>query len=207
MKSRQTLVIVVCIIMLFYLSACRTQTSDENALCWMPYNLRFGMTYDEFSEQLAIHGVDVPVLKPAQSNAGFVTDGIEVDVNDSSVWDFLDSPTMKKLADEEIDLLDESGLGMADIDYNNSKPKLYFSFNQNKELYEFYCFWTSTGIFTSSVMPEIIANYNSKLGTAIGTLEFSGKWDTDEHGVSVAYISQDCRMTLVHHCKTYNLDS
>lgn len=208
MNYRQIISIIVCIVMLFCFSACQAQTSDEDTQCWMPFGLQFGMTYDEFSKQLSSHGINVPALKPADSNAGFLTDGIDLDVNDSTVWEFLDSPTMKKLAEEEIELMDESGLWMADSDYGSSRPTVYFSFNQDQELYEFYCFWSCyLGSFPSSVIPEIITNYNTKLGAAQSTSDSSGMWNTEEHRVSLDFISLDSRMTLVHHCYTYDLDS
>lgn len=209
MNYRQIISIIVCIVMLFSFCACQAKTSKDDTPCWMPFGLKFGMTYGQFSKQLEEYGIDTLELKPASSNAGFLTDGgISLDITDSTVWAFLDSPTMKKLAEEEIDILDESGLGSADTAYTFSGPKMYFSFNQDQELYEFYCFWTSfSDSFPSSVLPEIIDNYNNKLGVTGKTSEYSGQWDSDEHKISITYSEEDSRMILVHHCITYNLDS
>ena len=200
---------ILCVVVLFSLSACRKQENVKDSRQWMPFGLEFGMTYDEFSQQLSEAGVAVPALSPADANVGFVTDAVKVDVNDGSVWDFLGSPTMKKLAsEEEIDTSDVV-LWFAKAEYTESEPRMYFSFNQDQKLYEFYCFWETglLGNLPSCVIPEIITNYNSKLGVAQSTTDSSGAWNNNEHSVSIAYHSEDYRMALVHHCITYNLDS
>ena len=208
MNSRKLISIILCIVVLFSFSACQKLENVKDSRQWMPFGLEFGMTYDEFSRQLSKAGVAVPALKPADANVGFVTDAVKVDLNDGTVWDFLGSPTMKKLAAEEIDASDYL-LWMADAEYTNSNPTMYFSFNQNQKLYEFYCFWETglLGNLPSCVIPEIITNYNSKLGVAQSTFDSFGAWNTNEHSVSIAYHSADYRMALVHHCLTYNLDS
>lgn len=207
MTTKQIISALICIVMLFSLCAC--QTSKEDTPCLLPFGLEFGMTYDQFAKQLKERGIDAPAITPASSNAGFFTDdGISPDINDSTVWDFLNSPTMKKLAEEEIDILDESGLGYADSIYTYSSPEIFFSFNQDRELYEFYCVWTSISTaFPSSVIPEIIDNYNNKLGIVGQTAEYAGHWNSNDHRVSITYNDEDFLMVLVHHCVTYNLDS
>lgn len=219
MNYKKLISFIVCMVILFSFSACQTQPSEqqpseqpqskEDTQCWMPYGLKFGMTYDEFSQQLTKMGIPVPALSPADSNAGFVAESIHPDLNDSSVWEFLESPALKKLADEEPDeTADDFDFRFANLDYTYSDPAFYFSFNQDQKLYEFGCFWSCfTENLPSYIAPEIIANYTAKLGAAESTSDFSGTWNTKEHKVSLDYSSEDSLMILYHHCTTYNLDS
>lgn len=62
MNYKKLISFIVCMVILFSFSACQTQPSEqqpseqpqskEDTQCWMPYGLKFGMTYDEFSQQL-----------------------------------------------------------------------------------------------------------------------------------------------------------
>ena len=209
MNYKKLLSVILCFVMLFSFSACQEQTSVKDDQSWMPFGLQFGMTYDEFSKQLSSHGIDAPALVSADANAGYVTDGVvSLDLADSTVWEFLDSKMLKKLAEEDIEISDDVDLGLVDLNYEYSSPAVYFSFNQNQQLYEFYCIWTCMAeVFPLHVIPEIITNYNTKLNMTGITSEYSGEWKTDEHGVSITYSEENSQMILSHHCFKFDLDS
>lgn len=209
MSCKKIISVILCLAMLFCFGACQKQSHKETSPSWMPYGLQFGMTYDEFKQQLSSCGVDAPSLKPADANASYVLERAIFPVSqDSSVWDFLGSATMKKLADEELELSISDDLWEADFAYTVSMPAFYFSFNQNKQLYEFCCIWgCMTDDLPSAVMPEIINNYNTKLGLDGKVSTYFGEWNTNAHRVSIEYSANDEMMILVHHCIEYNLDS
>lgn len=206
MNCKKIISVVLCLATLLCFCSCQKQESKESSPCWIPYDLQFGMTYDEFAKQLSACGIDAPALKAADANASYVLEyAIFPVLQDSSIWDFLNSATMKKLAEEELEISEE--LWKADIAYTVSKPAFYFSFNQNKQLYEFYCIWgCMTDDLPSSVIPEIINTYNTKLGVDGKTSTYFGEWSTNAHKVSIEYSASDEMMLLAHHCIEYNLD-
>lgn len=207
MSCKKIISVVLCLAMLLCFSACQKQESKESSPCWMPYDLQFGMTYDAFAEQLSSCGIEAPELEAADTNASYVLESaIFPALQDSSTWGFLNSTTMKKLAEEEIEISEE--LWEADFAYAVSMPAFYFSFNQNKQLYEFCCIWgCMTDDLPSAVIPEIINNYNTKLGVDGKTSAYFGEWNTNAHKVSIEYSASDEMMLLVHHCIEYDLDS
>lgn len=86
-----------------------TETTEaEEKIVWMPFDLEFGMSYDEAKEVNA----DMPDLKDADANDGYFCG---TQKGDSTVCDLVGLTETPILA-----------------------PQLSYSFNENKELYEYY---------------------------------------------------------------------
>ena len=102
--KRIVCLLVITVIIITCFAGCGKK---EN---WMPYELQFGMTYEEAKELFK----DMPELEKASSNDGYLTKNYS-------------------LGEEEIN-------GYFDFLKPASFPTYAFSFNENKELYEFYAF-------------------------------------------------------------------
>ena len=88
-------------------------------------------------------------------------------------------------------------------------PSIGFSFNQDKELYEFYLMLEADpeGAFGQDYLKALQNVYNKKFSVS----NTVSSWETDEMGVSVKSYDTDLesikKITLVLHDKTHDLNS
>lgn len=138
---------------------------------WMPYKLEFGMTYEEAKERFK----EIPELEDASSNDGYLTG-------------------LYFLEEEEI-------TGYFDFLEPASSPAYAFSFNANKELYEFYCInrFYSVQDYAESLTEDLynsfVGFYDEKTGTEAKQNEYSDGlkaiWETEKVNVSVVAIEEE----------------
>ena len=158
--------LLVTVLMLTCLAGCGKK---EN---WMPYELEFGMTYDEAKEAFA----DMPALEAADANDGYVTE----------------SPY--SLEGEEINAY----FKFLKV---SSFPTYSFSFNEDKKLYEFYCFNSYSSVqdnpekLAEDLFNSYVEFYNEKIGTKAEENEYSdgleAVWKTETVEVSVHLLVRD----------------
>ncbi len=162
-KIVAVLLVVLSITILF--SGC----SEKEV--WLPYELEFGMTYNEAKEVFG----DIPELKEATANDGYLTENYS-------------------LEDEEINKYFEFLKA-------SSFPSYAFSFNENKELYEFYC---GNSIYfiqddaensAENLYNSYVDFYAEKTGEQPEEKEYSdglaANWETDELGISVCMSKEE----------------
>lgn len=155
---------------------------------WMPYELEFGMTYDAAKELFE----DLPELQEASANDGYLTENYS-------------------LGKEEIN-------GYFDFLKPASFPSYAFAFNENKELYEFYCGNSYYFIqddaegSTEDLYNSFVDFYNEKTGITAKEKEnvdgLEAIWETKEVNISVCVIEQeDCYFIYcVVHNNKYDLE-
>lgn len=208
---KKAMCLLLALVLCLSLCACRKEKT-----VWLPYGLEFGMSYDAFVKLLKEQGMTAPAIAPADANDGYFSDGLKMTLTDGDAWEFLGSPSLKTMAQEEVEYDTDSenfALFMADGKYDLCNPMLYFSFNQDKELYECYVSFEefSSNDIASLVIPEIIEYYNDRFFTNGKKSELYGVWNSDEMAASVEFIEGEdvfeANMTMVTlHCIDYDLD-
>ena len=129
-KMKKVLIVLLGALMMLTVTACGSDAG------WLPYDLEFGQSYEDFCATLVENGFREPALKAASSNNGYLTDIIYENGNVLE-WDFLHAETLTSFANCE-DAYER-------IDYTFANPGIAFSFNQKKELYEMYCLFEDLG--------------------------------------------------------------
>lgn len=204
MLKKRLICVTICFALLLGLTGCDiiTQWQSANAVDWMPFGLEFGMTYDEFSAKMNESGITVSPLKAADSNDSYVIDGIPLDTQNPSHWEFLHSDTINALAAS--DEHEDPELAHYDIKFDYILPKIYFSFNQNKELYEFGFMWFVFIVddeFAHLLISDVIAAYDAKFGIPC---DGNTIWETETMGGQLI-ATDDNTFCLILHDKTHNL--
>ena len=165
--------------------------NEENEL--LPYSLQFGMSNDDAKN--ACQGF--PEINNSQSNNGYFSERFSPESED--YWEFfgIDSENLY------------SG-GALIVD-----PAYYFSFNESKQLYEFYVI---TKIYDSERAAEVLFNeyfdyYNEKINVEAevseSDTEISARFETKTLRISVVLEIENDVYTVytVIHNKTYELSS
>ena len=210
---KKILCTLLTLILLFSYSGCSREKQSAGskhadnvtqAVDWMPFGLEFGMTYNEFASKLKSAGIAVSALKRADANAGYVVDGIFLDTKDPSHWEFLHSKMISTLA--ESDDHDDISFTFYDGKFDYLSPKVYFSFNQQEELYEFYFAWSffvADDEFAQLFVSDVITAYDAKFGKPIDN---NDSWETKTMGGSLT-TNDGTTFWLVLQDKTHDLDS
>lgn len=176
-------------------TATTTAPTEEEAAFALPHGLAFGMTYDEAKAAYAL----LPEIAPADANDGYFGTGYALD--------FASIDTAFGLTEETCDLL--------------HSPYTGFSFNENKELYEYYLILSPQSYYVTNVseesaaeqaLDEIYTALDEKLDGEVTESEtdtgITVKWDSDSL-VTELYLTWDeddnFQIMLVMHCKTYEL--
>lgn len=172
-------IISILLVVLCIASVCCGCSSGES---WMPYDLKFGMTYDESQEAFE----DIPELVKADSNDGYLTKTFFPEENDAKEFFGMD---------EEYPTLSYS-----------------FSFNEDKELYEFMVIAQFLTEGRAENLAESLCEYyNEKMGVepevnkSLNTRE--AVWENEEVGISLCMIEDDddCTVYAVVHNKEFEL--
>lgn len=154
---------------------------DDNTL--LPYGLKFGMSYDEAKETYS----EFPEIDKAKSNDGYASEGAYPLLNEYESFFELD---LDKLYEDE----------NARVKF----PAYYFSFNEQKELYEFYVFMH---IENSESSAEVLFNeymdyYEEKLNKDFKTEESTGairaQCETDTLKIEIVLEEEDNDTILVY---------
>lgn len=208
-KPKRILAFLVSCSMMFALGACSGPKEDgtqpgnsqptlaENAENWLPFGLQFGQSYDEFAEAVTSSSLEVPALEPAESNNGYVTEGLYL--SNVAAESFLDygvycAATGDKTMEDQWD-------------------SFYFSFNQDQELYEWYWMTTTSARDTDDVIEAMIATYNEKFGfdgTVNDSSDVCAIWESERLAANIqTNTSQNGTdiVTLVIHSFEYDLNS
>ena len=112
LKTRKIMAVLVSCILVVTLTACSRDEKES----WLPFGLQFGQSYDIFVETIESHDLEAPALNPANSNNGYLTDHIYLQSDEAEAY------------------LSYEVYPAADADVCSFS----FSFNQDKELYEWY---------------------------------------------------------------------
>ena len=173
--KRMVCLLVITVIIITCFAGCGKK---EN---WMPYELQFGMTYEAAKELFK----DMPELKKASSNDGYLTKNYFLEGEINEYFDFLEPAFF---------------------------PSYAFSFNENKELYEFYCGNSYYFIqddaegSTEDLYNSFVDFYNEKTGiTAKEKENFDGLeaiWETEEVNIAVCVIKEEDRYII--YCVVHN---
>ena len=185
MKKIIALVLAV-LCMLTVLGGCGS-SSYENL---MPYGLEFGMTYEEVKAL----DTNAQELEDADSNDGYVC-GLHV--------------AEQALIDEFYGVdFGENG------DFALWFPEYAYSFNQDKELYEYYILSSiSSESWAESVYNSFVSYFSGIIDSEPTTTEtdseLSSVFETDEIrvGISLTSDSDGFMFTLVLHDYTHDLES
>lgn len=138
---------------------------------WMPYELEFGMTYDATKELFK----DMPELKDASANDGYLTKNYSLEKEEiNGYFDFLKPAFF---------------------------PSYAFSFNENKELYEFYCgnsyyyIQDNAEATTEELYNSFVDFYNEKTGITAKEKEnadgLEAIWETEEVNIAVCVTKEE----------------
>ena len=190
MKRKAWLAILLALVMLvgmLSLTACgkkedtkKTEKNDEvveeESGIALPFDLKFGMSYDEFAAKLSENGLVANPLKPAADQSGYKPDVMPLPTDDPSIWKFTGSELLQNLSGKEYHITtdeEESTLFMHQLIYRNSTPCVYAAFNQKKELLEFgfagiytnKTFATATQNFINALAADITPYYDAFFGT------------------------------------------
>lgn len=188
-KTRKILVVLVSCIIAVTLTAC---SRDENKRqSWLPFGLQFGQSYDSFVETIESYDLEAPALKPADSNNGYLTDHL-----------YLQSDKAELYLSYEVYPTDDA-----------DTCSFCFSFNQDKELYEWY--WMSTAELRNSddVIKNMISTYNKKFGfdgTVNNGSNVYAEWDTESLAAQIILSESSDgsdEVDLIFHNFTYDLNS
>lgn len=132
---------------------------------WMPYELEFGMTYETAKEFFN----DIPELQEASANDGYLTKNYSLEKEEvNGYFDFLKPASF---------------------------PSYAFSFNENKELYEFYCgnsfnfMQDDAEGSAEELYNSFVDFYNEKTGITAKEKEnddgLEAVWETEKVNISV----------------------
>ena len=155
---------------------------------WMPYELKFGMTYEAAKDSF----VDMPELQDATANDGYLTKSYSLDEEEiNEYYDFLKPGYF---------------------------PAYAFSFNEKKELYEFYCgnsyYFIQDNAEASSeeLYNAFVDFYNEKTGISATETEYEDGleaiWETKEVNIAVCLTEEEDHYFIycVVHNNKYDLE-
>lgn len=220
---KKVLSVVLCVCMLLSFAACTNEQKPQETTApeapkeiWLPYGLEFGMSYDEFCAKLEAAGVTAPSLRPATANDGYVAGLIDVEPTDQTFWSFFASDEINQLVNyatmldnQQMDqLLEHDKYGVA-LSFSVAFPSIGFSFNQDRELYEFYLMLDTDpqSEFGQAYLNALQDVYNKKFNVS----NTASSWETDEMGVSVKSYDTDFEqiknISLVLQDKSHDLNS
>lgn len=182
----------------FCLTACGEKAEEgpsDNVL--LPYGLEFGMSYDQAQEICE----GFPSISKADSNEGYASEKFKPSIDDYYAMFGINSDT----------LYEEMNNGFAVV----FDPGYYFSFNTDKELYEFSAIMQ---IFNGERTAEYVFNtyldyFSEKLGAEADMketdTELAGTIETDTQKVSVVMETDESTFTVyfVVHSTEYDLNS
>lgn len=209
MKRVFSVLLTLCLMVTF--TACGGEETpapapEEPAGIALPFGLSFGMTETDFAAKLTAAGLTAPAVEPASNNTGYFSDGVELPLEDPTVWEFLGSDTLKTVASKDLPATDPLYKHKA-IGFAISSPTLYASFNQDKELYEIYVGWNFINDeFAQMVFSDVAETYNAFFGTDGKVDAVTGNWENEKYGVSFQN-TDDITYLLVIHDKAHNLDA
>ena len=148
-------------------------------------------------ETVESQGLEAPALEPANSNNGYVTDTLLL--SNIAAESYLDY-----------------GVYIAATGDNTMENRLDgfgFSFNQDKELYEWYWLTTPSARSTDDVIQAMIFTYNEKFGVdgAVNDgADVRAAWETESLAASIR-LDQNSdgsdRVALIFHSFAYDLNS
>ncbi len=152
----------------------------------LPYELEFGQSHEKFAEIMEPH-IGTTELKEANANDGYVSGHMP--------YLFSDGIEALEIETDDSDLMALYGT------FN-------FSFNQDKELYEFYWFNTvESEAVAEKLLNLIIDQYVSRFG--IEKMEEQDDqflWKNDDYTVAVIYYESDDLLILIVHCNAFDLN-
>ncbi len=179
---KNAICIALCILLLFSLAACGAKKAET----LLPDGLQFGESYDECAKK---H--DMPVLAPADANAGYACSQ-DYSVADGILNGFSWSEEISSAATFFI-------------------PMAAYSFNEKKELYEYYVFLSpSTEGEAEDAFNELTDYFTEKLGVEPeiyeDSSELSAEFTTDTLQTAVVYIPDgNTTFYFVIHSTEYEL--
>ena len=219
MKRKAWLAILLALVMLvgmLSLTACgkkedtkKTEKNDEvveeESGIALPFDLKFGMSYDDFCDALEAHELTAPALDADEGS--YFSDGVELPLDDPSVWDFIGSDYLKRHASgEEFDPIEDMDFFITQISYSSCRPALYASFNQDKELYEFYVAWSTVyGDFSAAIIDDVAETYNAFFDADGMVDDYTYEWEDDQYGVFLG--QEETFLYLIICDKAHDLDS
>lgn len=179
--------------------ASTSETKGEEAVTntLLPYGLKFGMSYNQ--AQAACEGF--PSISKASNNDGYFSEGFDPDMDDYYALFGVNSD----------ELYEDMETGDAIV----FDPSYYFSFNADKELYEFY---SISKIIDSERTAEYLFNVylvhfeellNIEPNIKESDTQLSVNFETDNLNVSVV-LEMDgttCMVYIVIHSKEYDLNT
>lgn len=205
MKKVIALILALCLCL--SLAACGDGKGDDDstkptepeqtAAVKLPHGLSFGMSHGDAKAAYAL----LPTIAPADANDGYFGSG--------SSLDFRSIDTVFGLSAETCGLL--------------HSPYQGFSFNEDKELYEYYlvltpqpAYITNSGKSEESVAEtaanELYATLNDTFGKADSKSEtdsaMTATWDSDSMTATMSLTEDESgkfQVSLILHCKTYEL--
>ena len=223
MKKAITLLLALC--MLTGLCACGNNSGDtantpteksttaptEETGIALPFGLKFGITYDEFANQLSENGLTANPLKPAADQSGYKPDVMPLPTDDPSIWKFTGSELLQNLSGKEYHITtdeEESTLYMHQLIYRNSTPCVYAAFNQKKELLEFgfigiytnKTFATATQNFINALAADITPYYDAFFGTGGKLDDCTSYWENDKYSVTFYQPTTGCYALVIKDC-------
>ena len=194
MKLNRFITFILSFVLILTFTACgqKDQKTEETVL--LPFGLQFGQSYDEFSETIKANDFET-TISPAQSNNGYVTDAI-----------YLTSIEAESYLDYEV-FHTSSNNSVFDAD----PGAFYFSFNQDKKLYEWGWFNDAVSRDAEEIVNAMIETYNKYFG-------FDGKtddptspavWETEKLAAQILQTESNGRDLVIFtvHSFEYDLDS
>ncbi len=183
---------LVCLMLALVVLLSAVGCTKTEKLGVMPFGLEFGENEGTFKAAVEAAGYEAPALKPADANNGyFVTLDTDKSVEEVAPLLGLDEITE--------DFMLKCGV----VDFS-------FSFNQDKELYEFYCMMYTfpDNENFDAMVDNIIAQYDAKLGVANTGSADGGiaNWEKDGVTLQLGMVS-DSVLALVFHDTNHDLDS
>lgn len=176
---------------------------------WMPNRLKFGMTYDKAK---AVHP-EIPELKFATANDGYFCGGEYPDGD--TVLKYFSFDTYCEYFND-----DKSAASHRVKGHYAQTPQYCYSFNQNKELYEFYVnYWCYNETSAEHLLNGFLTYYLALTGTDENEIEkvenypeLKCRWEKDGVRISILlyepkrYDGQFSLQVLLHNTE-YDLNS
>lgn len=192
MKKWLALILAVAMV-LCCLTACggkeETEPTEppEEKIEWMPYGLTFGMTYDEAKAANSA----MPEIS-AQENGSYFSK--RQDVESEFIKGYYGVPENEN----------------ENLFWLMRAPTFYYSYNQDKELYEFYAMIT---VFdeddAEAVYSHLKSYYTDKVKAEATVKDYSdatvAKWEKD--GVSVELVKEADLISVIMHDYNHDLDA
>ena len=178
---------------------------EEESGIALPLDLKFGMSYDDFCDALEAHELTAPALDVDED--GYFSDGVELPLDDPSVWDFIDSDYLKRHASgEEFDPIEDMDFYITSTTYSFCRPALYASFNQDKALYEFYVAWSTVyDDFSAAIIDDVAETYDAFFDADGMVDDYTYEWEDDQYGVFLG--QEETFLYLIIYDKAHDLDS